>query len=209
MIKYIKKAHTRLSELKAGISKNSAAWLGQPDSSASVQAEIDALTTLDDEIELLKDTLSQKLTQARTLTAQKNIIVKNIEKRAESIHSTEPLKLIDYKITPPGKRKPRPLPAKAVIKKITDDDDGTGFKIFIKGQGRTVETWEVQRGEITTAGTTGTVTILQPPYPFLRTTTKLVFTDNDVEPGVRYFYRVRGINNKGAGEWSEPVSAVQ
>ena len=38
---------------------------------------------------------------------------------------------------------------------------------------------------------------------------KLSFVDDDVEKGTRYFYRFRGLNSNGSGEWSEPVSRVQ
>jgi len=60
-----------------------------------------------------------------------------------------------------------------------------------------------------TAGGSPGTTVLQPPYPFLKSTKKLVYVDDDVEAGVRYFYRVRAVNATGAGAWSEPVSAVQ
>ena len=53
------------------------------------------------------------------------------------------------------------------------------------------------------------VTVLQPPYPFLRSNEKLQIVDDDVVSGNRYFYRARGVNATGPGEWSEPVSAVQ
>ncbi|HRH48838.1 MAG TPA: fibronectin type III domain-containing protein [Panacibacter sp.] len=51
--------------------------------------------------------------------------------------------------------------------------------------------------------------VLQPPYSHYKTTKKLTFTDDDVKRGQRYFYRVRGLDRNGYGEWSEPVSRVQ
>lgn len=48
-----------------------------------------------------------------------------------------------------------------------------------------------------------------PAFTHLVTVRKTKYTDDDVAKGTRYFYRIRGINSKGAGEWSEPVSRVQ
>jgi hypothetical protein len=48
-----------------------------------------------------------------------------------------------------------------------------------------------------------------PAFLHLATSRKLKYTDDAVEKGKRYFYRIRAINNQGAGEWSEPVSRVQ
>jgi hypothetical protein len=229
MLKYLQTVKDRLTGLKAGIGTNQAAWTaaGHPDTPLTVQAEIDALDTADSEIEALKDQLAQKQAASRTLGGGKNDAAEVLEKRAISIHATEPGKLSEYNISVPSTGQERPLPQKAIIKSVADDDDGIGFKIALQSQGKNVDTWEVQRGEIVPAtrtdggipmaapgpGTPGTgsssATVLQTPYPFLRTTKKLVFVDDDVESGVRYFYRVRGVNSKGAGEWSEPVSAVQ
>ena len=69
---------------------------------------------------------------------------------------------------------------------------------------------KIEKAEAIVAATdTTAATVLQPPYPFLKSTKKLLFVDDDVEAGVRYFYRVRGVNATGAGAWSEPVSRVQ
>ncbi len=227
MLKYLQTVKDRLSGLKAGIGTNQAAWTaaGHPDTPLTVQAEIDALDTADNEIEALKDQLAQKQVTSRTLAGDKDDAAEILEKRAISIHATEPGKLSEYNISLPSTGQERPLPQKAIIKSVTDDDDGIGFKIAIQSQGKNVDTWEVQRGEIVPATnpgggmpmptpgpglpSSGATTVLQPPYPFLRTTKKILFVDDDVEAGVRYFYRVRGVNSKGAGEWSEPVSAVQ
>lgn len=223
MLKYLQKVKDRLSGLKAGITSNVALWTGV-DTPATVQAEIDLIDTVDNEIEALKDQLSQKLASARTLATNKNEAAEIIEKRAIAIHATDTGKLVEYNISiPDGAGTPRELPVKAIIKSVTDDDDGIGFKIAMQSQGANVDFWEIERGQIvpatnpgggtpgpgTPAGGSGATTVLQPPYPFLKSTKKLVYVDDDVDAGVRYFYRVRGVNNRGAGAWSEPVSAVQ
>ena len=214
MLKYLQKVKDRLTGLKAGITNNSAAWVGQPDTPATVQAEMDMLDTIDNQIEALKDQLGQKQNDAQTLAGKINDEAVVIEKRAIAIHATNPDKLVEYNITvPTGQRASRPLPMKTIITSVTDDDDGIGFKITMQSQGKTVDFWEIQRGEIVPAtGATESrpgTTVLQPPFPFLKNTKKLVYVDDDVEAGVRYFYRVRGVNNTGAGAWSEAVSAVQ
>jgi hypothetical protein len=88
MLKYLETVKDRLSGLKAGISNNAAAWAGQSDTLATVQAEIAALENLDSQIELLKDQLKQKQTEARNLAEEKNAVALVIEKKAISIHAT-------------------------------------------------------------------------------------------------------------------------
>ena len=210
MLKYLQTVKDRLTGLKAGITNNAAAWTGQPNTPATVQADINLLDTADSEIEALKDQLSQKQTAAQVLAASKNDAAVIIEKRAIAIHATAPDKLVEYDIAvPSGQRAARTLPIKAVITSVTDDDDGIGFKIAMQSQVDIVDFWEIQRGQIVAAVDTTAATVLQPPYPFLKSTKKLLFVDDDVEAGVRYFYRVCGVNSTGAGAWSEPVSRVQ
>jgi hypothetical protein len=223
MRKYLQTVFDRLSALKNGINLNAPLWAGQPDTPATVQAEMDALVTINDEIEQLEDARQQKIAEARALAAAKNEVAGQIEKRAVAIHVTDPGKLNEYDIKAgPAPGEKRPVPGKAIIASIGDDDDGIGFKLRILKLEHT-DHFEVERG-VATGGTrlgdsttvppstptpTTEVTVLQPPYPFLRTTSKLTFVDDDVQPGTRYFYRVRGVNTTGPGAWSEPVSAIQ
>ncbi|MBK8549896.1 MAG: fibronectin type III domain-containing protein [Ignavibacteria bacterium] len=44
--------------------------------------------------------------------------------------------------------------------------------------------------------------------PF-KITTKTTFVDDDVEKGIRYFYRVQAFNSNGSGPVSEAVSRIQ
>ncbi|MCF8459856.1 MAG: fibronectin type III domain-containing protein [Flavobacteriales bacterium] len=210
MLKYLQKAKDKLTGLKAGISTNSAAWAGQPDTPASVQTEIDTLDTMGAEIELLKNQLKQKLAAARILATAKTDAAKIIEKRAVAIHATNANKLVEYNIRISGVAgTARELPTKAIIKRVKHDADGIGFKLSIKGQGTAVDFWEIERGMMELTTENRAATVLQVPYPFLASSKKLTYVDDDVLAGVRYFYRVRGVNAKGGGAWSEPVSAVQ
>ncbi len=225
MLKYLLKVKDRLSGLKAGMVNNPIDWpAAGVDTPVTVQAEIALLDTADSEIELLQDQLKQKQDDSRALAASKNAAAEIIEKRVIAAYATNPGKLVEFNISiPGGPGTARELPLKAVIKSVADDDDGIGFKITMQSQGENVDFWEIERGEIVPATNTGggmppmpgtgsgnsSTTVLQTPYPFLKSTKKLVYVDDDVVAGVRYFYRVRGVNNRGGGEWSEPVSAVQ
>jgi len=227
MRKYLQTVKDRLTGLKIGVGSNAADWAaaGLPETPATVQAEIDPLDAADNEIELLTEQLKEKQADARTLANTKNAAAEVIEKRAIAVHATSLGKLPQYGISvPAGSGSARTLPVKAVIKDVEDDDDGIGFKITMLTQGKNmVDFWEIERGEIVPSTNTGgtmppmpgtgsgnsSATVLQPPYPFLKSTKKLVYVDDDVVAGVRYFYRVRGVNTRGGGEWSEPVSAVQ
>ena len=226
MRKYLKDVRERFVGLKAGIKSNASIWVGQVDTPATVQEEIDLLDAMDAEIELLNDQLSQKIATARSYARQKKEEAKVIEKRAIGLHATTPGKLVEYNIRiPRAAVETRELPQKAIIRSVKEHEDGVGFKITIKGQGLTVDYWEIERGKIDLAAkfsdtatgsesdapvtNSGVTTVLQPPYPFLKSTKKLRYVDNDVVAGVRYFYRVRGVNATGEGAWSEPVSAVR
>lgn len=223
MTDYIQKMITAFTSRKAGMTNNSALWTGQPVTTLDIDGHINNLQTLDTEIEAAKDLLQQKRADARQAVTDKQENLDQVDNLARGIHASNPTKLNEYDIKQRKEPVAAEVPAKAVIISITDDDDGIGFKISLQSQGKNVSDWQVQRGEIVPAtnsgggmpmpgpGTpaSGATTVLQPPYPFLRTTKKLVFVDDDVVAGVRYFYRVRGTNSKGPGEWSEPVSAVQ
>jgi hypothetical protein len=225
MTNYIQVLIDQLKSRRSGMNDNAPLWVGQPVTTLDLDGFITVLEGLDNEIEAAKDLLQQKRTNAREAVTNLNKDLAQVDNLARGLHKSTPEKLSDYDIKLPKTPVATALPVKAIIKSIADDDDGIGFKITVQSQGRNVTTWEVQRGEIVPATNTGggmppanpgtpasgspSATVLQPPYPFLRTTKKLVFVDDDVETGVRYFYRLRGTNSKGAGEWSEPVSAVQ
>jgi hypothetical protein len=206
MRKYLLNVHDRFRGFKNGITLNAADWATQPDTPATMQTEMDTLAQMDQAIGQIEDALAQKVAEARALAKSQNEKADIIEKRAIGIHAATPGKLNEYNIKVPagGPGAPRPIPGKAIIGSIANDDDGIGFKIKIQPLPN-VDHFEVERAvQPATANT-----VLQPPYPFLRTTKKLVLVDDDVNPGSRHFYRVRGVNASGPGEWSEPVNGVQ
>jgi hypothetical protein len=96
------------------------------------------------------------------------------------------------------------VPEKGVIRNVSDDFDGEGFIVEWEKLAKT-DSYEIERGIAANAADVNTI----PAFTHLVTVRKTKYTDDDVAKGTRYFYRIRGINSKGAGEWSEPVSRVQ
>jgi hypothetical protein len=205
---YLQKVINRLKAQKVGIVGNAASWVGQPDTPATHQGHIDALELIDAEIDALETQLTQKRQAARLLTDQKNAIADATELRVKGIHAATPPKWLDYGIADPtsdaAARGTRDVPSKGIIKSVMDDYDGIGF--IIDGQSLTdTDTYEFERGVAINATDVNTI----PALHHFKISRKVKLTDDDVEKGKRYFYRYRGINSRGAGEWSEPVSRVQ
>jgi len=205
MLKYLQVVFDRHSGLKNGITHNNAAWVGQPDTPATEQADMDAITVANDAIDDAEDVLAQKIADARLLAKNSTKKADETVKRAIGIHATNPGKLVEYNIPVPGVGQAVTIPVKAIILSIAIDDDGIGFKLKFKSDtSTTVDYWEIERGS-----TDAAVGILAVPFPFLKTTKKLILVDDDVVSGRRYYYRIRGVNSAGAGEWSAVVNAVQ
>ena len=206
MTKYIQDLASTLSERKAGIKKNAALWANQPVTETMVNDKMKELTKLDEEITETENLLQQKQTAARELVEQtEDGILAQIDNLATGLHTANPEKLNEYGIKPRKPSQAKPLPAKAVIQNIEDDSDGEGFVITIVSQRGVVDFFEIQKAMAANADDK----VLAPPYPFYKSTKKLKITDDEVLAGKRYFYRVRGVNATGKGEWSEPVSRVQ
>ncbi|HEX3009574.1 MAG TPA: fibronectin type III domain-containing protein [Bacteroidales bacterium] len=151
-----------------------------------------------------KKALTKERETARKLVDSYNVKLKNLENLIYGIHGEEPVKLADYALSLRRPSVTKPVPGKVMITSIRDDEDGEGFIVTwnsVDGANR----YEIEKG---VAPETSTV-VLAPPYPFLKSTTKITLTDDDVVKGRRYFYRVRALNSSGAGEWSEPVYKVQ
>lgn len=208
-LNYVTAIINRLKALKTGITTNAAAWVGQADTPATTQAHIDALETADAEIVALENQVSQKRTALKAVTHSKSDVADAIELRAKGIHANASSKWIDYGLTDPNNaadagRVARPLSNKGIIKTVIDDYDGIGFIVEWEKLAD-AETYEVERGEAANSTDVNTI----PAFKHLVSIRKIKYTDDEVEKGKRYFYRMRGINARGAGEWSEPVSRVQ
>ena len=200
MFRILQAVYDRIMALRNGIATNLAQWVGQPDTPETLDGLLQQLRDKDAEIKALDVQLRDKRAEARTLADTIAAAADQTERRASGIHATDTARLADYNMPVPGasiaNRQPVQVPAKGVVRKIDDDDDGQGFIVrFDKLDD--AKHYEVERSEA------------DGPMTFLRTTTKTKFTDDDVKPGIRYHYRMRGGNARGAGEWSEPVGAIQ
>jgi hypothetical protein len=193
-----------LTALKKGMVGNTAIWAGQPVTAVQIQMAIDAIATKSDEMDAAEVALQQKRAEGRKLVEQFTPMAKQASTLATGLHTTNPEKLGEYGIALPKNSATVPVPAKAVIASLTDDVDGEGFIITIQSLAN-VDTFEVEKGVTASAD----VTTLATPFSFFKNSKKLIFVDDDVLRGKRYFYRVRAFNRNGYGEWSEPVSRVQ
>ncbi len=210
MAKYIEDQIAELKKRKNGIVKNADKWVNMPIKDVIIDAMIKTLGDLGKSIEDSVQELQQRRDLAHKEIENQKKTLDQIDNFAYALHADSSEKLNEYGLSAQAQKgggggsKRLPIPAKVVIESITDDDDGVGFIVRL-GSIDDVEHFEVQRGQ----SEDPKALVLPPPYPFLRTVKKLKFTDDDIEKGQRYFYRVRAINRSGAGEWSEALSRVQ
>lgn len=198
MFKILQAIYNRLMALKNGLVTHDTLWVGQPHTPATVDALMLSIQKKDAEIKALEVQLHDKREEARELAHQLDDVADQIERRATGFHADNLPRLADYGMPVPGttQRQAAQVPVKGVVRQISDDDDGQGFVIRIDRIDG-ADHYEVERSESGGA------------MLFLRTVKKIKFVDDDVTSGVRYHYRVRGVNRRGAGEWSEAVGAIQ
>jgi hypothetical protein len=204
MLHYIADLANKLKERSSGIEKNAAAWTDMPVTKAQVDADVALLVAADTAITDAENTLQQKQELARKLVEEKKTVINQIDSLAIGIHKNDPEKLNTYGISVKNSHSKRPVPGKAIILSIEDDADAEGFVINIQPLEH-ADYFEIEKG----VSTSSTTLSLEPPFPLFKTTRKLKVIDDAVLKGVRYFYRIRGVNNKGTGAWSETVSRVQ
>ena len=204
MIKLIQDLRNELTDLKKGMETNDTKWTNQEVTAIKVKAIIDDLQSKDDDISAAVIALSKARTAGRDAVATNIPVAEQIVSLAEGIHKMEPSKLEDYNLQLPAARKAKVTPGKAIIKSIETDDNGEGF--VIKFQSLTdAEGFEIEKSEPQNPD----VLVLAPPFKHLCNSTRLSYIDEDVVKGKRYFYRGRGYNRRGFGEWSEGSSGIQ
>ena len=111
---------------------------------------------------------------------------------------------MEYNIVLRKERTRIPKPSRVLIPVLEDDTDGVGFIISTQVD-EDAKFYQWFKG----AGTDPKETNNVPNLRELKTTTKTTFVDDEVEKGVRYFYKVRAFNANGTGPMSEAVSRVQ
>ncbi len=205
-ITYLKKIIDKLKAQKIGLENNNAAWVGQPETPAAIQLHIDELQTLNDDIAALKIQLKQKLLAARQLAKTKTTVANAQELKIKGIHASETEKWREYGVSKPALRTKgkRPVPTKGIIENIMNDKDGAGFIIKCRRL-KDAYSYEFEKAVSENASDDKHI----PAFSHFKSSTKTKLVDDDVEKGKRYFYRYRGVNSKGFGEWSTSISAVQ
>ena len=204
MIRYLREESDRLGGFKSGIEKNSAKWTNNEILPAKIQIQIDQLTAKEKLIEETKTLLNQQQFEAKGLQQTAAKLGDQIENYIYAFHPDEPEKLLDYGLEPRKPYTKKQAPTTKPVVSIHDDTDGEGF-ILTTQSDPDAEIYEWYKG----IGTDPSKPEIIPSMTLLKTTKKITFVDDDVVKGVRVFYKVRAINNKGEGPWSEPVSKVQ
>ena len=204
MLIYLNRLRNRLISLLNGVTVHAADWAGQAETPVTIQADIDEVDAIQSEINILEDQLSQKKKAARVLEKEKTLIADTIEKKAIGFHTTNPVVLNDYDIKLRKPREKKPIPTRVHVPELKDDLDGEGFVVSTQFD-PDADKYEWEKGTATNPQDTTTV----PPMQHYKITSKITFVDDNVSPGVRYFYRVRAFNTTGNGPWSSAVSRVQ
>jgi hypothetical protein len=201
MLKYLQPIFDRTSQQKTGITNNGPDWVGEPDTPATKQTDMNDITAADDAVTAAKVALHQARITARLVADAKRIKVEETDNRVKGIHANDRSKWAEYGTPVPVEPQARPVPAQAVIESVTDDDDGEGFIITTK-KDPNGDFLEIEVGSAP-----ATTLALAPPFADLRTTKKIKYTDNNTISATRYFYRARWVNNAGPGPWSEVASS--
>ncbi|MEI8138120.1 MAG: hypothetical protein WCH21_12420 [Bacteroidota bacterium] len=205
MVKYLQTIVDRLKKQAKGIHDNSGDWTGQPVSEALVNTKITLLEGKGTAITNAENALKQANLDAHNATPDAKTLGNQVENLVNGIYASNPGKKIEYGVTEPAPGTPQPAPNKGVVKPIHDDVDGEGF-ILERETLVNADTYEWQKA----AGTDATVLVIDPSkYEHFKITKKQKFVDDAVSHGIRYFYRMRGVNPNHNGEWSGGVSGLQ
>ncbi|MBI5216281.1 MAG: fibronectin type III domain-containing protein [Ignavibacteriae bacterium] len=203
-LKYLRVAYERREKQKKGIEANQDKWNGQPDTLESLQADMDALQAKDSQAAEYKRLYRQTVQEGRELAAQINAKADETDNRIRGIHAAEKVKWTEYGLQWERPRVSLEKPAKPLLLTIRDDSDGIGFKIRLVEADDNAELYKWERGV-----SENPKAIAPDKWEYLTESTTIAIIDDDVTPGVRYFYRVQAVNNKGKGTVSPAVSRVQ
>jgi hypothetical protein len=204
MIQYLRDESDRLKDFKGGIEKHPEVWSNNSYTPVLIQTQIDLLDTKEKQIDGTKKLLHQQQIEARALQQSTSRIGDEIENYVYAYHPHEPEKLLDYGLAPRKAYTKKQVPSTKPVITITDDVDREGFILTVSAD-PDAEMYDWQKG----VGADPTRLDIIPAMALLKTTKKLSFVDDDVVKGTRVFYKVRAVNNKGEGPWSEAVSRVQ
>jgi len=204
MLAYLGEARQRLVALKNGMTKYPTSWTSQSVQVQEVEQMISSIDAKNAEVNAIKQEASLKVTESHELSGSANKLADKIENLAWGFHSGSEEKLVEYGIKTTKTYTPKPAPTKVLIPELAADTDGEGFIINTQVD-TNADYYEWQKGVGANAADDRTIPVMEN----FKTTKKTRFVDDDVQKGVRIFYRVRAANSNGVGPWSEAVSKVQ
>jgi len=202
---YVQLQIDNLKKKKAGIVDNTSDWENSGITPLTVQAQIDVLELVKKKVLDTEILLHQLRLEARDSAEKGKEEDDALILKVKGIYAKNTNKWAEYGVDAHDAitAKKDTVPAKGKIKSITDDSNGEGF--IVKGQAiKGIDIYEWQRGEGTVADDH-----LIPELVHHITNRICKIADKDVKKGIRYFYRYRGYNINGFGEWSEPSSKIQ
>lgn len=200
----MQQAYDRRMKQKNGIEANQDKWNGQPDTPDTLKNDLTALEEKDRQASEYKRLYRQTLQEGRELAAQINAKADETDNRVRGIHASEKAKWPEYGLQFEKQRTSLEPPIKPLALTIRDDSDGIGFKIRLVEADENAEIYKWERG------TSENPKATQPDkWEHYTESTTMAIIDDNVTPGVRYFYRVQAFNSKGRGTVSPLVSRVQ
>ena len=204
MPKYLQDILNRLTALLNGMTKRADKWTKPDETAEVVQGVITEITNVAKEMSDAKEAYALTQSKARSVQAAAIKKADEIEMAAIAYEKGDQVQLNLYGIEVKKERSKRSTPSTVLQAKVQDDTDGVGF-IVSNNSDPVADQYEWHKG----VGTDPSKTDVIPEMKLFKVTTKVSFVDDDVQQGVRYFYRVRAVNAAGEGPWSEPVSRVQ
>ncbi len=204
MLAYIQKIYNRRQAQVNGIAANEGQWGGQPDTVDLLKQDLELLTAKDKHISDLKQQLSEAQKEARLLCAQIDEKADQTENRVKGIHAAELHKWGEYGVQSERSYAVRESPTKPLTLTIKDDTDGQGFILTLFESDDAADFYIWEKGDSPDSKAT-----VPTKWEYMIQTTKGKYLDDNVLPGVRYFYRVRAGNPNGLGRWSNEVNRVQ
>jgi hypothetical protein len=204
MLGYITKLRNRFAQLLNGVTTHPAKWTGQAESPITIQANINQLDLIQKEITQKETELILKKKEARKIEKNLTPIADGIKTKAIGFHNSEPVELQSYGIKLRKAKEKKAVPDKKLGPVIEEDVDGIGFKISTQFD-PLAEHYEWEKGESDDPKDLNHI----PDLKLFKSTSRISFIDNEIEAGVRYFYRVRAVNRRGKGVWSAVANKIQ
>lgn len=179
-----------------------------------LEVEIPKIRGLDDEQEQLKADTQQKTAELDGATDNAWKDTGNGAKILKGELGDQNEELLDYGISPRKGAEPVPPPSEPADLKVTKlTADSVSFQCSSSKRKRMYEWWRAKglhfyvEGQPKQSSAPG-----QPPpaaaYRIVGTTVEREWTDNNVQTGFTYWYRVRAVNAGGESDFTEPVAAT-